>query len=540
MATAVDSSPNSRANILLVDDDPGSLLALEAILDSLGQNLVRAYSGEEALRRVVTTDFAVVLLDVQMQGLDGFQTAQWIRAQERKRPTPIIFLTAYESPDFPVLQAYRLGAVDYLVKPLVPEIVRAKVAGFVELSEAATHAERQAEQLRLSEERYRILVEQVQDYAIFLLDPDGHVLTWNVGAERMKGYRAEDVIGRHFSLFFTREEAAAGKPQRALQIAAEKGRYECESWRVRKDGSRFWANLIFTALHDSEGRLRGFTEVTRDLTQQLQAEEQARQLVRAESARVAAEERVQARDRFLSIASHELRTPLNPLLINIQTLLRAARDGSLHDRFKSRVPGILETCQRQVRLFAKLVNDLLDVSRIAEGQLELQRDEVDLAALVREVAAQFGPESELAGCAVELHADVPVVGAWDRTRLEQVATNLLSNAMKYGRGKPIEITVEADARAARLTVRDHGIGIAPEDQERIFERFERAVSGHEYGGLGIGLYIVRQIVTALGGSVRVASRLGEGASFTVTLPNSVAQTSPSEPRPSASGATVAP
>src|SRR5438132_151588 len=196
MATAVDSSDSSRANILLVDDDPASLLALEAILDSLGQNLVRAYSGEEALRRVTTTDFAVVLLDVQMQGLDGFQTAQWIRAQERKRPTPIIFLTAYESPDFPVLEAYRLGAVDYLIKPLVAEIVLAKVAGFVELSEAVTRAERQAEQLRLSEERYRILVEQVQDYAIYLLDPEGHILTWNVGAERMKGYRAEEILGR--------------------------------------------------------------------------------------------------------------------------------------------------------------------------------------------------------------------------------------------------------------------------------------------------------------------------------------------------------
>jgi signal transduction histidine kinase len=179
---------------------------------------------------------------------------------------------------------------------------------------------------------------------------------------------------------------------------------------------------------------------------------------------------------------------------------------------------MLQVCERQVRVFTELVNNLLDLSRIAEGSLELQREEVDLAVLVRDVVGRFGHELERAGCVLCLRADVTAVGWWDRARLEQVIINLLSNAMKYGRAKPLEIAVEAGVSAARLTVRDHGIGIAPEDQARVFGKFERAAPGHEFGGLGMGLYIVRQIVDALGGSVAVASEAGKGATFSVSLP----------------------
>jgi signal transduction histidine kinase len=183
-----------------------------------------------------------------------------------------------------------------------------------------------------------------------------------------------------------------------------------------------------------------------------------------------------------------------------------------------RVVGMLETCDRQVRQFTRLVNDLLDISRIAAGRLDLRREEVDLAAVVRDVAARFAPELAQAGCPLTVRADAPAVGRWDRLRLDQVATNLLSNALKYGRGQPIAVAVEADDRAARLTVRDQGIGIAPEHQARIFECFERAVTGYEHGGLGLGLYIVRRIVEGLGGSIRVASAPGKGSTFTVELP----------------------
>jgi PAS domain S-box-containing protein len=370
----------------------------------------------------------------------------------------------------------------------------------------------------LLEQPYRVLVESVADYAIFLLDPEGHVLTWNAGAERIKGYTAEEIVGRHFSAFYTPEDVAAGKPQRALETAARDGRFEDEAWRVRQDGSRFWANVILTALRGTSGRLRGFAKVTRDLTEPRRAEVQARALAREQAARAAAEENVRARDQFLAIASHELRTPLNPLLLQVQMLLRLARDGTLAEQPADRLVRMLENCERSVRQFGRLVRELLDVSRMVAGRLDLRPEEVDLAALAREVVVRFGPELAQAGCPVVVQADRPVVGRWDRLRLEQVLSNLLANALKFGPGRPVAVTVTAAEGHARLTVRDEGIGIAAADQARIFERFERAAPGYEYGDLGMGLYIVRQIMQALGGTVRVDSAPGAGAAFTVELP----------------------
>ncbi len=179
---------------------------------------------------------------------------------------------------------------------------------------------------------------------------------------------------------------------------------------------------------------------------------------------------------------------------------------------------MLEACDQQVRRFGQLVNDLLDITRIGVGRVDLRLEEVDLAAVARDMAARFAPELAEVGCPRPACADVAAPGRWDRLRLEQVTANLLSNAAKYGRGKPVEVSVEANGTMARLTVRDQGIGVAPEDQARIFERFERAAPGYEYGGLGMGLYIVGQIVQALGGSVWVESTPGEGAAFTVELP----------------------
>src|SRR5437870_67841 len=227
----------SQVNLLLVDDLPANLLAVRSILEGLGHNIIEARSGEEALRQLGDADFAVVLLDVQMAGLDGFQTARLIRSRERSRHTPIIFVSAYESSDFPVAEAYTLGAVDYLIKPLVPQILKAKVAVFVELFEQAQRAKRHGEQLRL-------LIEGTRDHAIIMLGPQGHILTWNPGAERIAGYRAEEIVGEHFSRFYPREDIEAGKPQRELEVVASQGKYEEEGWRLRKDGSRFWASVV--------------------------------------------------------------------------------------------------------------------------------------------------------------------------------------------------------------------------------------------------------------------------------------------------------
>ncbi|HUS14438.1 MAG TPA: ATP-binding protein [Chloroflexia bacterium] len=227
---------------------------------------------------------------------------------------------------------------------------------------------------------------------------------------------------------------------------------------------------------------------------------------------------VQAREDFLSIASHELKTPLTSLQLQVQMLLRAAHKGTLTAQNTGRAVRMLETAERQVKQLVRLINDLLDVSRLQAGKMDVTVAQLDLVALVREVATRFAPQLAMAGCGLVFDAPEPVPGWWDAARLDQVVTNLLSNAVKYGRGRPITISVIGGAEAARLTVRDEGIGISPDAQQRIFGRFERAVSTHEYGGLGLGLYIASQIVEASGGTIGVSSAPGAGAAFTVTLP----------------------
>ncbi len=230
-----------------------------------------------------------------------------------------------------------------------------------------------------------------------------------------------------------------------------------------------------------------------------------------------AQEAVRLRDEFLSVASHELKTPLTPLSLKLQALERMTGAGS-GPGFTERLTRDVDTMRRQVRRLTELINDLLDVARISGGRLKLQCEEVELPSLVREVVSRFELEAERVGGRIEVSAEQPFVGRWDRLRLEQVVTNLLSNALKYGPGKPIHVQVEAQGGQARLTVRDEGIGVEPRLRARIFEKFERAVSDRHYGGLGLGLYITRQIVEALGGSIDVESVLNQGATFTVLLP----------------------
>lgn len=272
-----------KASILIVDDNPANLLSLRALLDSLGQNLVAAQSGEQALQRIRAEEFAVVLLDVLMPVIGGFETARAIRAEERARHTPIIFLTAGDIDRSQLEEAYALGAVDFLGKPLLPVAVQAKVRGFVQLFQDKQRAKQEAEQLRL-------LVDGAQDYAIFLLDPQGNVASWNPGAERIKGYRAEEIIGQHFSRFYPQDVIDQGWPAHELQLAGAQGRFEDEGWRLRKDGTRFWANVVITALYDEAGALRGFSKITRDMTERKKAEESARRLVEETTARRVAEE----------------------------------------------------------------------------------------------------------------------------------------------------------------------------------------------------------------------------------------------------------
>jgi signal transduction histidine kinase len=223
-------------------------------------------------------------------------------------------------------------------------------------------------------------------------------------------------------------------------------------------------------------------------------------------------DKLRARDEFLSVTSHELKTPVSSLSLQLQTLLRRPPSNPEQTRAK------LEMAQRQVDRLTRLITELMDVSRITAGRLRLELDEIDLSVVVREVVARLGEDAALAQSTVEIRAEAAVVGRWDRFRLEQVVTNLLTNAFKFGGGKPIEVTVEAAGPVGRLRVADHGIGIAVEDLERIFHRYEQASSKRPHQGLGLGLYIARQIVEAHGGTIQVESVVGAGARFTVELP----------------------
>jgi signal transduction histidine kinase len=234
-------------------------------------------------------------------------------------------------------------------------------------------------------------------------------------------------------------------------------------------------------------------------------------------ARRRAEDHTRDRDEFLLIASHELNTPLTALQLQLQRIERALARGEGQEQ----IADSLQVAQRSTRRLSELMQRLLDASQLSDGRLELEREPVDLSALTREVIARFSGEAAQVGSTLTLCAPEPSWGKWDRARLDQILTHLTSNAIKYGRGRPIAFTVDGDPTVARFTIRDLGIGIAPLDRERIFERFARAVSGRNFGGLGLGLYIVGQIVAAHQGRIDVASRLGEGATFTVALPRQV-------------------
>ena len=362
---------------------------------------------------------------------------------------------------------------------------------------------------------FKLLVDAVEDYAIFLLSADGHVLTWNRGAERTKGYRAEEIIGQHFSVFYTDNERASGRPMKLLGQAAERGRFEDEGWRVRKDGTRFWADVIVTALTDEAGTPYAYAKITRDLTERRASEEHQRQLLAEQRARAAAEEALIARDRFLSIASHELKTPVASLGLSAESLLRARDSGRLDDeRLATGLDRILTASLR----LDELVRELLDIARLTSGQLQYHLAPIDLVALAREVIARFADVDEYDR--IRLVAPPTAVIEADASRIDQVLTNLVDNALKYSTAPTeIEVVIVESPEAVELRVSDRGMGLDETASDRLFEAFGRAASAEHVPGLGLGLHIASQIVSRHGGRIRANPRSdGPGAIFSVTLP----------------------
>jgi len=362
-----------------------------------------------------------------------------------------------------------------------------------------------AEDLADSGQKFRMLVESVKDYAIFMLDPSGRVATWNAGAERIKGYSAREIIGQHFSRFYDEEVVRSGFCEQELEVAAREGRFEAEGFRVRKDGTRFWANVVITALRRPSGELVGFAKVTRDLTERKKLEEE--RLRRAQ-----VEEALRLRDEFLSVVSHEFKTPLSVLELQIEALTR--QKDALDPAFLKNV----HRAKRSSDHLLRTVDAILEVARITSGTFALRYDEFDLAAAVSEAVENLHTQAELAGCEVRLEVETPLMGSWDRRRVQHVVTQLLQNAITYAAGAPIRVSLTRRADEAWLEVVDSGPGINSHDLIRLFERFERASSMRHFSGLGLGLYLAREVAQAHGGSVTADNAAAQGARFIMRLP----------------------
>jgi PAS domain S-box-containing protein len=582
-----------------------------------------------------------------MPEMTGFELAAAIKERDRNAAVPIVFLTAHATDVDLVYWGYQVGAVDYLIKPLVPEMVRAKVAVFAQLFRERRRNEQQAVrlleaernenefrliELRLaSERRYRTLAEAIP-HIVWTARPDGAVDYFNQRWFEYSGLSVEQSAGSWFGILHADDVArcrtdwhnavgshdtfqAECRLRRAADgtfrwhlcraVAERSPTGQVLSWvgtftdiedqkRVQAIQAEFKSTLdaepdavIFfdptnwrivyvnqgaTALlgYSSEELLQmapadfmaehdviGFQDVLAPLVDGSQphlliettfrrkdppgAIDVSLQLIRIGAHRIVsiarditerkhtqlerellyreAVDAIRARDEFLSAASHELRPPLSTLQLQIQTLLHTPPRLPQAVLSPEEMKPKLEMAQRQIERLTRLVGELMDVSRITVGRLRLELEEIDLSAVARDVVARLGEDARRTHSYVEVGAGSPVVGMWDRIRIEQVVAHLLTNAFKFGGSKPIEVTVEQRGPIARLVVADHGIGIAPENVERIFHRYEQAISSSAFGGLGLGLYIVRQIIEAHGGTIRIESQPGAGSTFIVDLPS---------------------
>ncbi len=367
-------------------------------------------------------------------------------------------------------------------------------------------------------ERYRLLVESVRDYAIFMLDTEGHVATWNEGAKRLKGYTEEEVLGKHFSIFYSPESIANGKPERILTAAVRDGRVEDEGWRVRKDGTRFWADVVITALFDKSGTLQGFAKVTRDLTERKAMEDELeaanRELQQREEMLTALSE---AKDEFILLASHQLRTPATGVKQYLNLILQGFV-GEVPEHIREMVAKANDSNERQI----DLINDLLQVARLDAGKVILARRPHDIQKIIIDVAAEQG--TAIRGRNQELVVEVsekPVIAYVDEQRLRMVFENIIDNASKYTpQGGKIKVTATTDNKWLKVGIKDTGVGIKPDDLKRLFTKFSRLPNelSNVVGGTGLGLYWASRIVELHSGTITVKSTPGKGSEFIVFIP----------------------
>jgi PAS domain S-box-containing protein len=516
----------ARASILLVDDKPARLLTYEAILSGLEVNCVRAHSGSEALEKLLAQEFAVILLDVQMPDIDGFEVARLVRQHPRLERMPIIFVTGINVGQLDVLRGYEVGAIDYIAVPVVPEILRSKVAVLIELyqrraelqrlnielalarsklvdelsRDTADHRRTEAA-LRDSERVFKALVENAT-VGVARNSLDGKFLYVNPGFCQMLGYSAAELEQMTWQQITHPEDIDADMEQALRVISGEAPGYTMEKRYIRKDGSTVWVSLHGSIVKDDEDRPVTAMAIVIDVSERRLADEKLRSADRR-------------KDEFLAMLAHELRNPVAPILSVAEALTHMAG----RDERQQALVGIV---QRQASHLSRLLDDLLDVARITQGRIELRREVVSLNDCLVAAIESIDPLIRARQQVLRIDQDQPLFLDADRVRIAQCIGNLLSNAAKYSEpGKEIFVRAWRDGDQAVLTVRDDGLGIAPDLLPRVFDLFaqgERALDRSQ-GGLGIGLTVTRKLIQMHGGDIVAASDgPGRGATFTMRLP----------------------
>ncbi len=408
-----------------------------------------------------------------------------------------------------------------------------ELLGFSKITRDLTERKKAEEKLIESEARFRLLVEGVKDYAIFALDKKGYVVSWNEGAKNFKGYEESEILGKHFSIFYSKDEVDYGKCEYELEEAALTGRFEDEGWRIRKDGTRFWANVVITALKKEDGQLIGYSKVTRDLTERKRAEDKLRRLSESLDRRVhlrtaelarAQEELEKAlvsRDEFISMATHELRNPLATLLMQNELLIQLMSTEDFRQRNSEIADDLADltgAAKRSGERLNHLIEDLFSTSLMRKGQLQFKFTQVNLSHLLQDLLKSWKYPLASVDCELQAQLEDDIVLLADPHRIEQVIANLLTNAMKYAAGKPVKVELSKNDGNCIINVIDQGPGIAPQLQTKIFEVYERGNNSFNSNGLGLGLYISKSIVETHGGSIAASNDEQGGCRFTIILP----------------------